>query len=86
MTYADVDPDTVAREQAAEAAANRCEFQLTYARSPVRRTFCPGWLDGPNIADAYNPGHTSPGEWMDGDDSIAVDPHCRCHGSCDWED
>ncbi len=71
-----VDPDYDAAEQAAEVAAARCEFQLTYARSPIRRMFGAGMLDGPNIPDAYRPGTTSPGEWLGGDgiESGITDP------------
>ncbi len=54
-------------ERAAAEASARCEFQLTYARSPVRREFSPGWLDGPDLPDAYREDETASGAWMDGD-------------------
>lgn len=59
--------DETEAERVAEEAARRCEFQLTYARSPVRREFSPGWLDGPDLPDAYREGGTTSGAWMDGD-------------------
>jgi len=65
-----------------ERAAARCEFQLTYARSPVRREFGPGWLSGPNIANAYRPGGTSPGEWLDPSDEFMADDPDLVEG--DW--
>lgn len=59
-------------DAAADAAAARCEFQLTYARSSVPREFARGMLTGPNIPNAYGPG-TAAGEWCDSTTDGVVD-------------
>jgi len=48
---------------AAEKAAERCEFALTYARTEPRE-LAPGMILGPDIDDVYHPGQKSSGEWM----------------------
>lgn len=58
---------------AAERAAKRIDFQLTYARSEQAREFTPGWLSGPQIADAFRPGSTASGEWSNPDDEARAD-------------
>lgn len=63
-----------ATEKAADAAAARCEFQLTYARSPMLREFGVGMLTGLSIPDAYRPGRTAAGEWCDADAVVDTDP------------
>ncbi len=52
----------------ARRAAERVEFQLTYARSGRRRRFEPGLLEGPDVADAYGGTYSVPGVWENGDD------------------
>lgn len=46
-----------------ERAADRCSFQLTYARAGDRREIYPGGMSGPSIDDAFRPGESTPGEW-----------------------
>lgn len=53
---------------AAQRAAHRMAFQLTYARSGEKRRFEPGILTGPNIPCAYGGELNASGEWNDGDD------------------
>ena len=51
-------------DEVAWAAAARCSFQLTYARSDEIRRFEPGWLTGPSIDNAYGEGGVpQAGEW-----------------------
>ena len=50
-------------DAAADRAAARCSFQLTYGRAGDRREFFPDGIGGPSIDDAFRPGQSSPGEW-----------------------
>lgn len=59
-----------ASELAAERAAARCAFQLTYARSPVPRRFRAGSLSGPPIPCAYGGDIDASGHWEDGGDAV----------------
>lgn len=67
MTSIDDDLTHGASMRAADRAAHRVGFQLTYARSPVPRVFSPGWLNGPDIDNAYGGGLQS-GGWDSPDD------------------
>jgi hypothetical protein len=58
--------------EAAKQAAERCEFQLTYARSAVRREFSEGVLTGSPIDNAYGGDLKASGEWDDGDDFLVM--------------
>lgn len=53
----------------ATRAADRVSFQLTYARSPVRRRFQPGVLTGPPIPCAYGGELAASGDWNDSGDA-----------------
>ncbi|MFB6392667.1 hypothetical protein [Polymorphospora lycopeni] len=56
---------------AATEAAARVEFQLTYARSPVRRKFGSDGITGPSIPCAYGRDLNASGDW---DDPRPTDP------------
>lgn len=53
-------------EAAADLAAKRVTFQLTYGRATDPRKFDQFTLSGPWIPNAYGPGHQV-GEWSGGD-------------------
>lgn len=59
--------------EAAETAAARMSFQLTYARSPRRREFRPGELTGPDIPCAYGGEINASGDWNDPRDDAPAD-------------
>lgn len=67
MSAEAVDRETGVIEPAAQAAAERVSFQLTYARAEKRRRFTPGFLDGPDIPCAYG-GELASSAWEDSGD------------------
>lgn len=65
--------EAIADEEAAELAAARVSFQLTYARADRVRMFSPGVMSGPSIPNAYGGDLNASGDWEDGDDD--ADPY-----------
>jgi hypothetical protein len=47
----------------ADAAAERCNFSLTYGRASQPRELYPGGMIGQPIDDVYHPGEQSSGDW-----------------------
>ncbi len=58
-------------DAAAERAAARVSFQLTYDRAQVQRVFTAGFLSGPSLPNAYGDDHVRQvGEWDDPDSGL----------------
>lgn len=61
----------IAYPSAADDAAARCRFELTYARTELPRPLEPGWLGGPRIPDSRGPQYGDLcGSWDDGATSL----------------